>query len=828
MPRVSALLAAAALAFAIPACGADEGAGSGAPNGEGDKKDGTPASSEEDPKVIAEKLAEKPWEIISSKGETVLPNVFYADDVENEQIMPYALGGHTMIDRLVYPTLGNPNLYVKGDAEDQFMTVLRLEEEAWALLAPQIEEVPGSPLKKLVIPAKPETGIAVFLVPRAARASATESKDAISSGNGTGVLRVYPNEILISPEPADMPASLKKRKTLRLIFRQAAMQRVPAGLYDVRFEVRKDNELVRPKLGMPGIYEYQYNAVRVFDTEPEEYKVVNVTDTQVSVGMTYDAKTRDKLEEFVQFVNTTNDANVRNAAFITFNGDLHNGGSPGSLRQRTVAHTYEEEAKAIVDQLKYLPFPIFLTTGNHDGYVSVGHVPSGIKATDSGLGESLAEVISDATDKPWPNFQQSDFDKYLQQTEAADNLGGFHKDIFTGSFTRSAKSGGTESFAGWKEVARKDRNFILYDGFHQWQKTYGPLYYSWKFGKNAYVSVNSFELRQHRRSGWGMYTVNYGGGMSDVQMKWLERELLRAKTEKTDVVVLAHHDPRGGHKGQDLGYYFEQLEYRSIWQSAINYLASKVWNEQVCKLPPWALSRDQEQSCTHDGLQEWMRPDPDFDGDYVSGMELMKLLSQNGQVRTVLLGHTHYNSLEVFQGGDQLLPGQLAIDGTASQKFAALEVQNPIRGYAVFGEAYDQRYAPWQDSARVSALLSPEPMERRYEAFTELYARAVPSWPQRTLDNPAAGVPRELVVLRLVSNADLASQTYSGGKNAMGFSILHVAKAGAYPNAQINKATFFANTGAATFANLKTIDIPRTQRLHPHDPTNPIEELFDW
>jgi len=128
----------------------------------------------------------------------------------------------------------------------------------------------------------------VFLAPREGRAAATESKDPISSGNGTGVLRVYPNEILISPEPADMPASLKKRKTLRLIFRQAAMQKVPAGLYDVRFEVRKDNELVRPKLGMPGIYEYQYNAVRVFDTEPDEYKVVNVTDTQVPVGATYD------------------------------------------------------------------------------------------------------------------------------------------------------------------------------------------------------------------------------------------------------------------------------------------------------------------------------------------------------------------------------------------------------------------------------------------------------------------------------------------------------------------------------------------------------------
>jgi hypothetical protein len=824
MIRPPAWLVPALLAFAIPACGADGGASDDSNLNGGDKPGATtPASPGDDPAVVAQKLAEKPWEIVSNKGETYLPNVFYADAVENEQIMSWAIDGHTMIDRLVYPTLGNPNLYVKSDPDDQFMTVLRLEEEAWALLSPKIEDVPNSPLKKLDIPSDPASGIAVFLIPRAARAANTESKDPISSGNGTGVFRVYPNDILISPEPPEMPASLKQRKTVRLVFSQAAMQKVPPGLYDVRFEVRKDNELVRPKTGMPGIYEYQYNAVRVFDTEPQEYKVVNVTDTQVSVGMTYDAKTRDKLEEFVQNLNTTNDPNVLNAAFITFNGDLHNGGSPGSLRQRTVAHTYRDEAKAIVEQLKYLPLPIFLTVGNHDGYVSIGQVPSAVKTIDDALFDSLKDVINDETQKAWPGFEQSAYDTYLQQTEKADMLGGLHKDIFTGSFTRSAKSGGTDSFAGWKEVARSDRNYILYDGFYQWQKSYGPLYTSWKFGKNTYLSLNSYELRQHRRSGWGMYTVNYGGGISDVQMQWLDRELLRAKTEKTDVIVLAHHDPRGGHKGTDAGYYFDQIDFKSVYQSAINYLMGKVFDPVVCKVPDWALPRDQQDNCVHDGLQEWMRPDPDFDGDYVSGMELMKLLSQNPQVRTVVLGHTHYNSLEILQGGDQLLPGQLPVDGASAQKFATLEVQNPIRGYSLLGGANDPRFGDY-DSAAMAALES-APIERHYAAFSELFARAVPGW-QRVLDASAAG-PRELVIMRIVSNADLANQTYSGGKNAMGFSVFHLTKK-SYDSPQVNQITFFANTGNATFADLKTIDVDRSARLKPHDANNPVEVIFDW
>lgn len=820
----------------LVACGSDEGRGKESGREAPSAEDGAETPPGEDPAAIAKKLEEKPWEVVSNKGETYLPNVFYADSSENEQIMPYALDGHVMIDRLVYPTIGNPNLYTKSDPNDEFMVVLRIEEAAFAHLDAKVEPVAGSHLSKLVVPNDAATGFGFFLIPRKAREPNTESNKAISSGKGTDVVRVYPNEIFVSPEPADMPAVLKRRKTLRFVFRQGAMAKAPAGLYDLRFEVKKDNELYRPSGGNAPVYEYQYNAVRVFDSEPDEYSVVNVTDTQVSVGDVYDAKTKDKLDEFVQFINTTNDPAVRSASFITFNGDLHNGGSPGSLRQRKVAWTYNEEARSIVSMLKYLPLPIFLTTGNHDGYVSTGHVPGAVKNLDTGLGESLKEVITEASPKAWPDFSMTEFESYIKKTEAADQLGGIHRDIFTGGFARTGAAG-LEGFAGWKEVARPERNHILYDGFYQWQKTYGPLYYSHKFGKSFYLSLNSFELRQHRRSGWGMYTVNYGGGMSDVQMAWLDRELLRAKTDGSDVIVLAHHDPRGGHKGLDPGYYFEQLEYRSVYQSAINYLVGKVWNPAVCKLPDWALSRDQTESCVHDGLQEWMRPDPELDcawdkrkGDFTceagadpfsSGIELMKRLAASGNVRTLLLGHTHYNSLEVLQEGDELLPGQLPIDNGAAQKFATLEVQNPMRGYSELqngGALADYDHHALQIGA----------IEQSFASFVHQYEKSVQGW-QRTLSSPMG--PRELVVLRLVSNADLASQTYSSGKNALGFSVLYLDKksdARGVTNAQINRAKFFANVGEAVYDAVGSIDIDRLARLRPHDANNPVEKLFDW
>ena len=834
--RLVGLVSLATLAIAC-------GSGDGAPAAD-KTPDGTPPAAADpammppgmnDPS-IADQLVEKPWEVISNKGETYLPNVFYADASQNEQIMPWALDGHVQIDRLVYPTLGNPNLYTKSDPDDQFVAVLRLEDQAYAFLGVKPEALTGSALSRLPIVNDAATGFAFFLVPRAARDPNTEATVPISSGNGTGVFRIYPNEVLVNPIPADMPDVLKVRKTLRFVFKQGAMQRVPAGLYDVRMEVRKDNQLYSPSAGAPGIYEYQYNAIRVFDTEPDEYKVINVTDTQVSVGSLYGAKTKDKLDELVQFLNTTNDPAVLNSAFITFNGDLHNGGSPAGLRQRTVAHTYNDEAKAIIGTLKYLPIPIFLTAGNHDGYVSTGHVPSAVKALDSALIDNLPSVINEASPKAWPDFAITKFQSYITKTEQNDQLGGIHKDLFTGTFSRTAK--GTGFSDSWKEVPRAERNFVLYDGFQQWQKTYGPLNYSWKFGHSFYVSLNSFELRQHRRSGWGMYTVNYGGGMSDVQMAWLDRELLRSKVTGDDVVLLAHHDPRGGHKNLDAGYYFEQLEYKSIYQSAINYLVGKVFDPTVCKLPDWALPRDQTENCVHDGLQEWMRPDPELDCDwdhrtkdgvcdgkqvFFSGVELMSRVAQNPQVRTMLLGHTHYNQLEVLQNGDELLPGQFKIDDAGAKMLATLEVQNPMRAYS-FAQTATGNHPDYLTQRLPMAAVSD-----RTSDFAAMMNAILPNVP-RVLDAPMPGKPRELVILRLVSASDLAGQTYNGS-SAMGFGVLHLTKqtdVRAYGNAQMNKATFFVNRGSNVFTNVKTVGLDRNTRLKPHDTANPIQQLYVW
>lgn len=821
------------------ACGAEDS--SGGPGSEDDSRnpgyDGKKAEGNEAPGTPESRVrAELPWEVVSNQGETVLPNAFYAEAIDNEQIMPLAIAGRPVIDRLVYPTIGNPNLYDKADAKDDLLLVLRVEEEALAHLSPNFDAAAPAPRENLVkvqlAHESDDDGLAFFLVPRSARDPQTNSPEAIEPSRGT--IRIKPSSLLANTIDPDMPASFKKRRTLRAVFDQAALADVPPALYDVRFEVRKGGKLVSLPGASGGVFEAQYNALRVFPSTAEQYSILNVTDTQFSVGSTYQSYTAARLDEFVYFVNTTIDPVVRNAAFISFNGDLHNGGSPGSILQKAVANTYQEEARGILEALKYLTIPIFLTPGNHDAYTSTGQVPGYVKTADNVVGAQMKDVVEKASPKAWPGYRWEDFEAFLGKTNKDELRGGYHTDIYAGAHVRNVAKTFKEGFV---EVPRKDRNFVLYDGVYQWQRTYGPRYTSWSFGKNRYVSLDTAEIRQHRRSGWGMFIVNYGGGMSPVQVDWLDREIEHSKAAGEDVVLLAHHDPRGGHKGKDFGYYFAQVSYNGVGQTVLAYLASHAFNPVVCEKPGWVVSGATEENCLHDGLQEWMRPDPELDcapsekkngfcdaalfdpklGNeahryYFSALEVIERLAKNENVRTLLLGHTHYHSLEMAREGDSLVPDELPTK--SDEAYASLEVNDPVRGNAYGGGTGDS-YDPND--------VSLEEIKEQNARFVAQYKSAVQAHTTKI-----AGKGHELMILRLTSNADLTHQTVSG-KKMLGFSVLDVTKKGdsrGYDAPQINKIHYFVNVGADKFDTVGNLEFDREKSLKVKDAANPVGIMF--
>src|SRR5262249_15036138 len=151
-----------------------------------------------------------------------------------------------------------------------------------------------------------------------------------------------------------------------------------------------------------------------------------------------------------------------------------------------------------------------------------------------------------------------------------------------------------------------------------------------------------------------------------------------------DIVLIGHHDPRGGHNGKDYPYAFPQVDYRGMAQSTKNFVNGEVINKKLCdNVPSFALSDARQLSCLHDGLQEWMLADEEFDCEdvdrvadgrcnvdaikadprkslFFSQFDLMQRLATHPTIRTLLLGHTHYNSLEILQSGDEIAPGTVS------------------------------------------------------------------------------------------------------------------------------------------------------------------------
>lgn len=830
-----------ALTFALGACGSDDPKTNGVDDDATETDGGASSSSSGTAPKPSETLEDElPWEVVTEQGETVLPYVYYADPSQNEQVMPHSVAGHAQIDRLVYPTLGNPNLYTRSDDADSLLLVLRVEDAALEHLRPTVTgKVPNKTRELLSLTQDGANRLAVWLVPRGGREQYTALGQAIPGGNGNARLhRINPSEIQIDPIADDLPESLAARRTLRLVFRKDALAGVPADLYDVRFEILKEGRAAIDASSQP-IFEWQYNAVRIYDSVPEEYSILNITDTQLSMADVKTGNSRANLRNFVDYVNASNDATVRDAQFITFNGDLHNGGSILTFRQRTVANTYRDEAATTLGILRELRKPMFLTVGNHDGYAATGVAPSAVVSADNTLGTNMNDVVNESLPSPWPNFTVEKYQAYRDLMLRTP--GGLANDLFVGSFVRRA---GERTYAkAFFEIPRDKRNMVLYDGFHQWQRTYGSLNYSFSFAKNHYISLNSYDLRQHVRSGWGMYTVNYGGGMSAVQEEWLRREL--ASHTKDDVVLLAHHDPRGGHNGVDHGYYFAQLAFQNVQQSMSNYLLQEVWNPSACSgLPDWARPESTTpEECVHDGLQEWMGPDLRFDCGTAAmdekgacrpelladasqhayrfgAYQLVDVLATTPNVRTLLLGHTHMNTLEVLRQGQVIVPVQFSDEQLRG--FASLEVQNPARGYAWQNEISGQTPADYDPNA-----LPEEQIEARMKQLRAIYEGAA----QGTTQTLGGDRTRELVILRTTCNAALTTQEDLGGEPAVGFAVLNVARSKderAVDLPQVNRARYFQTDETNKFRSLGEVTIPRTKSTGQFAADNPLRGLYGF
>jgi hypothetical protein len=184
-------------------------------------------------------------------------------------------------------------------------------------------------------------------------------------------------------------------------------------------------------------------------------------------------------------------------------------------------------------------------------------------------------------------------------------------------------------------------------------------------------------------------------------------------------------------------------------------------------------------------------------------------------VRTVILGHTHYNSLEVLQKGAELVPSKVSLtDDGSVQRIASAEAANPIRRYAWEGRLLHD------DTEKLTLG-----MFDGWRSDLDTILERSTTKEQRLLSNPGDSGPRELAVLRLTSAADLSSQKY-GGSKMYGYSVLHVTKQNGVP--RVNRVSYFINKGNDTFAKVQTVDVDRTKSIASRGAENPVDQLFDW
>jgi hypothetical protein len=522
---------------------------------------------------------------------------------------------------------------------------------------------------------------------------------------------------------------------------------------------------------------------------------------------------------------------------------LHDGGSPLTIDPAGVADTYNREASAVITALSDLSLPIVLTAGNHDGYVTMLSQYAGqlkwqehLTAMFSEFGDtyrygmeigSQADKLGlSATPISFNLLTNSDYKKYPSVLAPA---GGNHLDVFNGKFVRDV----SQSYEGWKGVPYTKANVPLFDGFNQWRKTYGPLYTSFRFGKNYFININSYDLRQHRRTGWGMYTVNYGGNISPFQLDWISRQMQKAESQGLDIVVLAHHDPRGGHRGQDFPYNFKQIEFEGAKDSFFNYIKGEVLNPQVCKLPDDTKPVGSYVNCMHDGLQEWMRPDNEFDcpvsekdsetrvcsdqrtkpTNFFSGYALLKLINNSTNVRTLLFGHTHYNSVEVKYGAEELIPSVITIDAEQRKRLMAAEHFGILRNTVFLSqlEKYKKfidgklaslpnffKFASSEDEASDNTELPNEGVtESEHEnmwSYLSGESKEVAQFDLKKLgfvqETNLKGNDRELVVLRMTSGVDLADQEVDE-QPMIGFSVFNFNNNQSQERKQLNEVTYY-------------------------------------
>ncbi len=102
------------------------------------------------------------------------------------------------------------------------------------------------------------------------------------------------------------------------------------------------------------------------------------------------------------------------------------------------------------------------------------------------------------------------------------------------------------------------------DGLAFWEEYFGPLYYSFNYGNYHFISVNSYDWPPYARRTFLFAPLNWGGYVSDEQLRWIEEDLRNNEANAT--FLFLHHNPLWDTKSDSLlgNEYYNRKELLSL------------------------------------------------------------------------------------------------------------------------------------------------------------------------------------------------------------------------------------------------------------------------
>lgn len=511
-----------------------------------------------------------------SLGNT-LPNWHYSRPSENElaQQLPIPI----RIDKIISPTIGFPSLVRKGQP---FSVILQLD--SGSKLASYLEE------EKEV---KVEARIASHLP--SPKRSVPKGFEEVYSGyeeyenhqtNSGNEYFSLPRHFFDVPQPTytlAIEAVQNRDHFLVLSLRMPEVIESQAGLaYDLEVKIWRGEELL--------LHDLSRHSVGLL-RDQKKYRFVHFADPQLNdVEYQLMGKPPKHLDDLAvqkhALTQAMKELNFIQPDFGLISGDLVSGSN--RWYSNTIAlladrlyppeerkledSSYAFEYQSIYSFLRSLRFPAFAALGNHDGFSAY-----------------------------------SDLNKKGKPIKGSNTLVGAEKD--------SSQS-------------------VLYDGKHFWRRMIGPRYYSFEIGKWHFTVLDTYDLRRFFRQGYASIAANHGGWISKEQLNWVRADFESAKQSGKKIILVGHHDPRGGAEGMFYGkpqYSHPRRAIRQL-QEELHYQYSRYRKDRLNASHEWAS--------VHVAVSPDQRSSIQVDPNYHSDKELLRLMSEY-PVTHYLLGHDH-------------------------------------------------------------------------------------------------------------------------------------------------------------------------------------------